>query len=122
MRFSLALIVTIFALVVSFAAVVTNAEVQNEETSRNLRVGIINLKDGSRSAKLVVQLDDDSNTEGSTNELEITKPAVGDSASTEERFVATASWAQALKTLSRTRCCLPRRLFRLESFSLTSVS
>ncbi|KAG6572647.1 putative secreted RxLR effector protein [Phytophthora cinnamomi] len=98
MRFSLTLLLTMIALIASFATVFANAEATNEETpdtSRNLRVGIIDLKAGSRSAQMIVMLNDDpAASEGSPAVLEITQPDAGDS---EERSVATASWAQALK-------------------------
>ncbi|EGZ09091.1 hypothetical protein PHYSODRAFT_305867 [Phytophthora sojae] len=93
MRFSLALILTLLALIattLAHAEVVQNEEVQ--DTSRNLRVGIIKLQGGSRSAEVIVMLDDSNS--GSTDVLEIAKPQVEDS---EERFVAVASWVQALK-------------------------
>ncbi|GMF62950.1 unnamed protein product [Phytophthora fragariaefolia] len=118
----LVLVWTIFALVTRLATAVANAQVQNEEaqdTTHNVRVGIIKLKDGSHSEELIVRLGNESDSvssEGSPNILEITKPDLGNSATSEERFVASASWVQSLKAFIKDPVLFTKMFLTIRKF------
>ncbi|ETL87982.1 hypothetical protein L917_12924 [Phytophthora nicotianae] len=96
------------AVITGLIAAATTPEAMNQATpavttAPNLRVGMIKLKDGNRTADVVVVLLDGSKSENTpiskdnSSVYNFTQLDIGDSSATEERAIPTGSWLKALR-------------------------